>query len=102
MAKSIKLGSDTFLSIVGIDGLVAEQLPDNANWDDYKGTHKNKVYYVGDASGMTNAAGSWGFVIFFSFGSIHSQIFIAFAGSYIAIRGTSSGSWGNWRRINAT
>ena len=99
MAKSIKLGSDTFLSIVGIDGLVAEQLPDNANWDDYKGTHKNKVYYVGDASGMTNAADSWGFLMVLSWGGIHSQVFISFNGGRIYIRGYSGSSWKVWRSV---
>jgi len=102
MAKSIKLGSDTFLSITGIDGLVVGELPSNANWDDYTGTHKNKIYYVGDSSGMTNAPNSWGFAMFLSQGSIHMQVFFRYTGDFIQIRGKSGATWGPWKRINAT
>ncbi len=102
MAKSIKLGSDTFLSITGLDGLVAEELPSNANWDDYTGTHKNKIYYVGDSSGMTNAAGSWGFAMFLSRGNIHTQLFFAFSGEYISVRGSNGTAWWPWKRLTPT
>lgn len=99
MAKSIKLGSDTFLSITGLDGLVADALPSNANWNDYIGTHNNKIYYIADSSGQTNAAGSWGFMISLSYGSIHTQVFFPYNGASIKIRGANGTSWGNWRSV---
>ena len=98
MAQSIDLGDSTFLSIHAIDGLVADELPSDANWNDYIGAHKNKVYYVGNSSSMTNAPGSWGFLVSFSWGGVTVQAFFQI-GAVLHMRSHANSAWSTWKKV---
>lgn len=102
MAQSIKLGNDTFLDITGICGTVRDNLPLNANLNNYYGRHKDGIYYIGDITNMQNAPIDYSMLLVMTRpdGNFTIQvIFYCLGRIYIRYR-VSNGTWTAWKYVS--
>lgn len=99
MAQSIKLGNDVYLDASGVDGIKATLT--SGNLDDYYGTHKSGIYYLGAAqSAFTNAPAGWAALIVCSVGAVSFQLVYRYNGIWVRDRSGSPATWQAWRKAN--
>lgn len=96
MAKSIKLGSDTYLAAAGVDGIKA--ILTSGDLNDYYGVHKSGVYHLNaSGSAFQNCPAGWSVLLCYSGTSGFSGQMIYHSGAiYCRERSGNPVSWGHW------
>lgn len=100
MAQSIKFGNDTYLDASSIAGI--KDTLTSGDLNDYYGTHKSGMYYLGAAdSAFSNAPAGWAALIVCSVEGASFQLVYRYNGIWIRSRTGSPATWQDWRKIGA-
>lgn len=97
MAKSIKLGSDTYLAAAGVDGIKGT-ITSSTDLDSMYSVHDSGLYRVNGATLAGSA--KWGMMIIVAESGFAIQWFTQ--ASHQLVRVYQSSTWSNWYRGDNT
>lgn len=102
MAKSIKLGSDTYLDASGVDGIKGV-IRSGADLDNYYGERYAGLYYISaSASDVSNCPVGYSGLLVIGSGSIGFQLLWGKNSCYFRGRTGGTPTWGTWKAVTFT